>query len=332
VEFHQLCKEFPLMKDDEFSALVEDIRKNGLIKPIILFEGQILDGQNRYLACKEANVEPYYQDYTGQVDPKSLVQSLNIHRRHLSESQRAMLGAKFATMRQGERTDLAPIGGRLSQSQVSDLLKVGERSVERASKVQRDGIPELQLAVDRGEMSVYRAAEIAKEGPEEQLRRMEVHYSSASYEWYTPTSIINGVLEVLTQIDLDPCSNSANEPVVPALNHFTKEDDGLDHEWCGKIYMNPPYGRQIALWTEYLIKEYKLGRVTEAIALLPARTDTEWFKMLREYPICFINGRLRFSNANNTAPFPSMLVYLGEDVSVFKKVFSSVGGIFKMIV
>ena len=96
--------------------------------------------------------------------------------------------------------------------------------------------------------------------------------------------------------------------------------------------MNPPYGRQIALWTEYLVKEYKSGRVIEALALLPARTDTEWFKGLREYPICFINGRLRFSNANNTAPFPSMLVYLGEDVNMFKKVFSSVGGIFKMIV
>ena len=46
------------------------------------------------------------------------------------------------------------------------------------------------------------------------------------------------------EIDLDPCSNSKAQPNVPALNHFTVEDDGLEQKWFGRVYMNPPYGRE----------------------------------------------------------------------------------------
>src|SRR5262249_22189636 len=93
--------------------------------------------------------------------------------------------------------------------------------------------------------------------------------------------------------------------------------------------MNPPYGDEIAIWVDRLIQAYEGEEIVEAIALLPARTDTKWFQSLTEiedYVLCFVTGRLRFSGAENSAPFPSVVVYMGPDVELFKKYFEGVIG------
>jgi hypothetical protein len=155
-----------------------------------------------------------------------------------------------------------------------------------------------------------------------------VHFSSESSEWYTPPAIIDRAIKTMGIIELDPCSNSHEHPNVPALRHFTQEDDGLSQDWHGRVYMNPPYGREIIEWVEYLYREWKSGRVTEAIALVPARTDTEWFRKFRQFPRCFIWGRLKFSGQENSAPFPSMAVYLGRDQERFIDAFEDIGDVY----
>lgn len=157
---------------------------------------------------------------------------------------------------------------------------------------------------------------------------MDVHHSSESVEWYTPDHLLERVVDVLGQIDLDPCSNSRSDPVVPATEHFTPEQDGLGRKWWGKVYMNPPYGTEIGDWTEKLLSEYENGQVKEAIALLPARTDTSWFRAFRWYLICFLHGRLKFSKHQNAAPFPSACVYLGPQEDRFADVFGDIGDVF----
>lgn len=161
---------------------------------------------------------------------------------------------------------------------------------------------------------------------------MAVHYSSESAEWYTPAAIVERVILALTGIDLDPCSNSQEAPNVPAAMHYTKADDGLAKDWAGKVYMNPPYGREIAQWVDKLVAEHKAGRVTQAIALLPARTDTAWFAALRDFPRCFLQGRLKFLTPQGVetdpAPFPSMLVYLGSEIDRFAEVFADLGDVY----
>jgi ParB-like chromosome segregation protein Spo0J len=94
LEGHRLANYFPAIQGTEFNDLVESIRKNGQINPIILFEGKILDGKNRYRACQELGIEPITEEYSGS-DPLDFVIAENINRRHLTESQRALLATEM---------------------------------------------------------------------------------------------------------------------------------------------------------------------------------------------------------------------------------------------
>lgn len=169
MNIHPAANIFPLLSGAEFAALVEDIRANGLRESIKLCGGAIIDGRNRYRACLEAGVDPlpHFEDYGGH-DPIRYVISLNLHRRHLSESQRAMVAALVANMGQGRPADKAanlPIfeeePDAVSQAEAAELLNVSERSVRAARKVHTEGAPELVAAVNAGSVSVSAAADVA---------------------------------------------------------------------------------------------------------------------------------------------------------------------------
>ena len=127
VEFHPVANIFPLVEGAEFDEFVADIRQHGLHEPIIVYGDKILDGRNRYRACLAAGIEPTFTVYQGD-DPVAYVISLNLRRRHLDESQRAMVAAKLATLKLGDNqhSEGLPIG------RSSELLNVGERSIARA--------------------------------------------------------------------------------------------------------------------------------------------------------------------------------------------------------
>ena len=168
LKFHPLADIFPLLEGEGFTALVTDIRESGLREPITLQEGMILDGRNRYRACIEAQVSPTTEPWDGQGTPLGYVLSKNLHRRHLSESQRAMVAAKIANMPSGTRTDLPPIGGRsighalVAQTEAAELMNVGQRSVQRANVVLASGMPQLQEAVEAGKVPLRAAERIVR--------------------------------------------------------------------------------------------------------------------------------------------------------------------------
>ena len=147
-------------------------------------------------------------------------------------------------------------------------------------------------------------------------------FTSDSVEWYTPPNLVGSIAVFLDGIDLDPCAEPAK--AVPATTHYVEDDDGLARDWSGKVFMNPPYGSGIDDWVRHLVNAYRSGQVTQAIALLPARTDTAWMGRLRDYPRCFIRGRIRFSG-EGSAPFPSVLVYLGGHIAKFAEHFEAIG-------
>jgi hypothetical protein len=102
LEFHRLADEFPLCSDEEAKELARDIKKRGMIEPIVIYEGKILDGRNRYNACKIAgyslgpdDVVQFEEWYPGD-DPLLFVFSKNMHRRHLTPGQRAGVAKNLA--------------------------------------------------------------------------------------------------------------------------------------------------------------------------------------------------------------------------------------------
>jgi hypothetical protein len=161
--FHPFADIFPMLGEDRLQELARDINSRGLLDHIMLHEGQILDGRCRYVACEIAGVEPQFQDYVGD-DPLSFVVSRNLHRRHLTESQRAVVAARLADLKPGanQHTPGLPIG------RAADLLNVGTRTVARAREVLRRGVPELVKAVERGEVTVSAATDICAKPEAEQ--------------------------------------------------------------------------------------------------------------------------------------------------------------------
>ena len=154
---------------------------------------------------------------------------------------------------------------------------------------------------------------------------LRVMGSSETPEWYTPAPIVERVVATLGEIDLDPSWHP--QSAVQAKTAFTFDDDGLVQPWTGRIFLNPPYGRAIDAWIAKLVASYEVGAVSEAVALVPARVDTEWFRRLDPFPRCFVYGRLTFANAEDPAPFPSAIFYLGENIAGFAAAFGAIGGI-----
>jgi N6-adenosine-specific RNA methylase IME4 len=241
--FHPYAELFPLIEGEAFEELVADIRDNGLHDEIVMLDGQILDGRNRYRAlCALAErgeacdghalddraLTPatswlFVEFATRGVDgvfsadviergPLAFVLSKNLRRRHLDESQRALVAARIATLSPGRpalqspdqvRGRLSPTrgeGGRFSIDEfaaeagaaaanaeaaetpsiegvstdaAAALLNVGRASVERARVVVREGVAELGKAVERGEIAVSAAAEIARLPVDEQRALIE---------------------------------------------------------------------------------------------------------------------------------------------------------------
>lgn len=92
--FHRHADRMPMMGDDEFDQLVENIKEIGLQNPIVLYQGQVLDGRNRYLACLKAGVQPKFIEFDGE-DPVAFVYAVNIHRRHFTREQKLDLVRKL---------------------------------------------------------------------------------------------------------------------------------------------------------------------------------------------------------------------------------------------
>src|SRR4051794_10644617 len=115
-------------------------------------------------------------------------------------------------------------------------------------------------------------------------------FASASEDWATPMALFKA-LHSEFGFTLDPCASNDNAKV---KNYFTKADDGLARAWSGRVFVNPPYGRQVGHW---LRKAYQESReAVTVVCLIAARTDTAYWHetVMRASEIRFIQGRLQF--------------------------------------
>jgi len=136
-------------------------------------------------------------------------------------------------------------------------------------------------------------------------KKAQAHYSSNTAEWETPPYIFDALNREF-YFTLDPCCSDENAKVT---KHFVAADDGLSQSWENEIvFMNPPYGREMAAWMSKAYTESRAGAVV--VCLIPARTDNLVWRnyIYGKAEVRFLKKRVVFVGAPNPAPFPSAIV------------------------
>jgi phage N-6-adenine-methyltransferase len=134
-------------------------------------------------------------------------------------------------------------------------------------------------------------------------------FTSATCEWETPQNFFDKWHKEF-DFTLDACATPDN---AKCPRFFTKEQDGLSLPWTGRVWMNPPYGREIGKWVRKAYEEAQRG--CTVVCLLPARTDTAWWHdYCAKGEVHFVRGRLKFGGSKNSAPFPSAVVIFRPSV------------------
>lgn len=348
MDFHPYANLFPLIEGPEFESLVADIAAHGVREPVWLYEGKILDGRNRYRAAQVAGVECPTNTYEGD-SPLQFVVSLNLHRRHLNESQRAMVAARVATLPIGanQHTQIcAP-----SQDAAAEMLNVSRRAVQSAAKVHRDAPAAISDAVVRGDMAVSLAVKVAELpaaeleqvalAPPQQMAEIaravtkaHVANNSGNNEWYTPPLFIALAREVMGGIDCDPASSEIANQTVRATTFHTAETNGLKQQWHGRVWMNPPYAQPL-VWEfcDAAASKFESGEIDQAIVLVNNGTETQWFQRLlsASSAVCFPRSRIKFMDPQGNpsgAPLQGQaIVYMGENVDAFAHAFGKEGAV-----
>jgi hypothetical protein len=175
---HPLADAFPLMDGDAYQELKERIGRNGLIHPITIYEGKILDGRNRKRACQELGIACAEKEYRGD-DPAGFVWDENVARRQMNASQIAMAAQAMETLGWGSNQfRIRPVNGGEAPVEVSTRDEIARRtgasstSMDRAKRVRSLGVPEVTKAVEAGELALTTADRLVRKPEEEQAQIM----------------------------------------------------------------------------------------------------------------------------------------------------------------
>lgn len=165
----------------------------------------------------------------------------------------------------------------------------------------------------------------------ESARNVAALRMTETNEWYTPPEIIEKARAVLGGFDLDPASCAEANEAIQAVRYLTEADDGLAHEWHGRVWLNPPYGRIAGKFVEHLTRQREAANVTAAIVLVNAHsTDARWFWPLWDGLLCFSYQRLDFSAGTGRrqgSTHGSVFAYFGLDEDRFAAEFKDIGAI-----
>lgn len=240
LEVHDLANLIPSMTDAEYAVLRDDIKEDGLIQPITLYEGKILDGRHRYKACEELGVDCRHTDFTGS-DPVRYIISLNVHRRHLTVAQRAIVALAAHPYYKEQAYERKQESGRHSGrgqnrsgpkdphllkraskrrafTQAAEDVGLGRSTVQRLARLQ-DEAPDLYEKVASGDLTVHGADKIFHDRQPEPFSRGKFRKRDKS----KPYLITSGK----AQIDADAAKRKLAK-VIYSLVGYAEALDGFD--------------------------------------------------------------------------------------------------------
>ena len=175
------------------------------------------------------------------------------------------------------------------------------------------------------------AAEVIEENSSPQITENKplVTLNTGCEEWCTPEQYIEAARKVMGVIDLDPASSAIAQQTVKAKKYFTRADDGLQYEWAGRIWLNPPYSRGLL---DKFVDKLLASTFEAAIVLTDSSTETGWFSRLatRAQMICFSTKRIKFlrpdgTEGNGSPTRGSAFFYFGNHSEKFREVFQQFG-------
>lgn len=254
---HPYSEIFPLDEGPSMWALREDIKENGQRDKITLWNGSVLDGRRRQVCCLGQGITPLYEKFEGtDAEALALVVSRNLHRRHLSVADRAMVGAKIAKLPHGtnqHKVEDPPRGGSspMTRTEAAEALDISERSIDRAKVITENGIPELAPAVSEGLFGLQEGAQVAEQPPAQQKKILNHRRSNGRLaeepesrhgtgEWFDWKKEIEEPFGKLVR-GVENCRRSYGRKAM-----YQAVKDILD-----------PLAEAIALWKETVVKHQK---------------------------------------------------------------------------
>ncbi|WP_313082589.1 hypothetical protein [Pulveribacter sp.] len=166
---HPLSAAFPALSDAEYLVLKDSIADLGVQNAITIFDGQVLDGWNRYRAATELGMECPTRELDSWIDPRAFVLAQNKARRHITVAQLALAAASVYEWRgAGRPSGNSALSAELKQAEAAEQAGVSVRSLRQADTVKRDAVPAVVDAVKAGDIGLAKASAIAKLPAEEQ--------------------------------------------------------------------------------------------------------------------------------------------------------------------
>lgn len=319
----------------DIQSLAEDIADIGLLQPIGITRNNVLVfGERRLRAFKLLGRS---EIPVRVVDIASLLKgeySENALRKDFTISERVEIGraleADLRTRVGRPSEETKEIFPELPKGQTRDIAadKAGfgnGKTYEQAKNVIDEAAAPIVKAMDDGLISINLASKIAalpqeeravvEASPPEEMKevaREAIHNHRAQgtgeNEWYTPAQYVDSARLMMGGIDVDPASSELAQQTVQAGEFFTIDDDGLQREWNGRVWLNPPYAQPaIQHFMQKTVDEFKAGRMLEGIALTHNYTDTQWFHLAAKEAsaICFTRGRIGFLNPEGKKAAPT---------------------------
>lgn len=269
IEFHPLANIFPLIEGQDFEELVRDIQVHGLREPIVLFAGKILDGRNRYRACVAAKVLPESLDeltvtqlkhikhftpiggpHPSQDELLDFVLSKNLHRRHMTASQRAMAMAEYEHYRHGgarraqdanlHLEGLQPEPAGPTRADLAERGHVSERLIASAAVVRDQAAPEVKEEVRKGNITVSTAAEMVKALPPEEQKKLLADVAGSP----DTRKAFAGVVKDLRRVKQDEKKQSREEKI----QQLGDKQRALPDQKFGVILADPEWPFEV--WSE----------------------------------------------------------------------------------
>lgn len=230
-EYHPLSNLFPLMEGDEFDRLVDDIDKNGLLEPIVLFEGKILDGRNRYRACMKLGRKPTFKKYPNRINPLTYVVAENIRRRHLEKAQLAEIALLVMEIYEEQEREERYKDWEEAKEEYE---KKKEKYLLRKERVKRPGVPPKEPEPPKEPTTTEIRKKVAKDlvVNEEYIRQAKKVKEIAekqpkiAQEWEKAkkgNTSVTAVYNKALQVGLPPKTENMDQKMINKFQQFNKE-------------------------------------------------------------------------------------------------------------